>query len=61
MTPKELAVGVLTALVERWISDGKDPHREALRLTESYALRAGPEARFQEAIEAKGRVPGSGV
>lgn len=63
VTPKELALEVLSALVDRWISDGKDPHHEAQRLAEGYSLRAPAEAAFAAAAATKPHapVPGSGV
>lgn len=58
---KEAALAVLGALVDRWIADGRDPEREAQRLTESYAARAPIDAKFDAAVAAKPSRPSTGT
>ncbi len=57
---KEAALLVLGALVDRWVADGKDPEREAKRLTESYAARGPIDTKLDAAVAAKPSRPNTG-
>ncbi len=57
---KQAALAVLGALVDRWITDGKNPEREAKRLTEAYAARAPIDAKLDAAVAAKPSRPNTG-
>jgi hypothetical protein len=61
--PAELAVAVLTGLVEHWVKQGKDPHVEAVRIAGIEGAVAAVDAEIDAEIARmpKRPVPGSGL